>query len=248
MGCRQILGIGIAAVLASWLCTSSARAQAPVRIPVEVTESGAASHAKKTAPPDASNVAVWLIPLDPANQAPAQGSSTKSEAMIVQKNKMFEPHVTVVQVGSSIAFPNEDTFFHNVFSLYNGKRFDLGLYEAGTTRTLRFDRLGVSYLFCNIHENMSAVVIAVDTPFYGVSDHSGRVEIAGVPDGRYTLHVFYERSSADELKNLDRAVTISPSSRTLETVHVTESPDVTLAHKNKYGQDYVPPPASGYGP
>jgi plastocyanin len=237
-----------AAVLTVWLAAVPARAQQQVTVHVDVAGAPIAKHGKKAPPPDSSNVAVWLVPLDATGQAAAQTPSTKAEALIVQKNKMFDPHVTIVRVGSSIAFPNEDPFFHNVFSLYNGKRFDLGLYEAGTTRTLRFDRLGVSYLFCNIHENMSAIVIAVDTPFYGLSDHTGKIAIADVPDGRYTLHVFYERSTADQLKGLDRTVTISPGSRSIDAVHVAESPAVTLAHKNKYGEDYIPPPSSGYGP
>lgn len=219
-------------------------AQEPVTIHVSVVPGTAKA---KKAPPDSANVAAWLVPLDAAANS-ATAASTKSEAMIIQKNKMFDPHVTVVQVGSSIAFPNEDPFFHNVFSLYNGKRFDLGLYEAGTTRTLRFDKLGVSYLFCNIHENMSAIVVAVDTPYYGVSDHSGTVTIPDVPNGRYAFHVFYERSTADQLKSLDRTITIAPGSRSIDGVQVPESPEVTLAHKNKYGQDYVPPSSSGYGP
>ena len=66
----------------------------------------------------------------------------------------------VVPVGSVVAFPNRDPFFHNVFSLFEGKRFDLGLYEAGSTRDVLFDKPGVSYIFCNIHAEMSAVVIA----------------------------------------------------------------------------------------
>jgi plastocyanin len=241
---------GIAQILAACAVIFSAPrafAQQSVTIHVDVVDS-AAAHSKKSAPPDSSNVAAWLTPLDATTTAASQSAAEKSEAIIIQKNKMFDPHVTVIRVGSSIAFPNEDPFFHNVFSLYNGKRFDLGLYEAGTTRTLRFDRLGVSYLFCNIHENMSAIVIAVDTPFYGVSDRAGAIQIADVPDGRYTLHIFYERSTADQLKNLERQVTISAASRSLDAIHIPESPDVTLAHKNKYGEDYIPPPASGYGP
>jgi plastocyanin len=228
------------------ICLLRALAEEPVVIQVDIAESG--SHAKKAAVLDLSNVAAWLSPVDPATQAAAKNAPQRPEPVIIQKNKMFQPHVTVVPVGSSIAFPNEDPFFHDVFSLFNGKRFDLGLYEAGTTRTQRFDRLGVSYIFCNIHENMSAVVIAVDTPFFGVSDRTGRVEIADVPDGHYTLHFFYERSTADQLKSLDRAVAISSSSRSIDGVHVATSPDVSLTHKNKYGQDYVLPSSSGYGP
>ena len=234
-----------AAGLALGLFALSACAQGPVTIHVDVVASAPAKN-KKAAPPDSSNVAAWLVPLD--TRAPSAAESTKAEAIIIQKNKTFEPHVTVVQVGSSIAFPNEDPFFHNVFSLYNGKRFDLGLYEAGSTKTKRFDQLGVSYLFCNIHENMSAVVITVDTPYYGVSDHSGDIEIANVPNGRYAFHVFYERSTADELKSLERTVTISPASRSIAGIQVAMTPEVTLTHKNKYGEDYVPPPSSGYGP
>jgi len=224
---------------------ASAFAQGPVTIHVNVVAPPSAKN-KKAAVPDSSNVAAWLIPLDTG--APSAAESTKAEPVIVQKNKTFQPHVTVVQAGSSIAFPNEDPFFHNVFSLYNGKRFDLGLYEAGTTRTKRFDQLGVSYLFCNIHENMSAVVITVDTPYYGVSDHLGNIEIMNVPNGRYGFHVFYERSTADDLKSIERMVTISQASRSISGIQVTVSPEVTLTHKNKYGEDYVPPPNSGYGP
>jgi plastocyanin len=242
MGFSRIAGGG-AAVLALFLCAISSPAQQNVTIHVDVVK--AANQAKKVAG-DFQNVAVWLDPVD--SPAAALVTSTKAAAAIVQKDKMFEPHVTVVRRGSYISFPNQDPFFHNVFSLYNGKRFDLGLYEAGTSKSIRFDRPGVSYLFCNIHEDMSAIVLAVDTPYYGISDHTGKIEISGVPDGRYTLHVFYERSTAEQLKSLDREVTISPATRTIAEIHVVASPDVTLAHKNKYGEDYVPPPASGYGP
>lgn len=100
---------------------------------------------------------------------------------LVQRNKSFEPHVLVVPVGSVVEFPNQDPFFHNVFSLFEGKRFDLGLYEAGTTRNVVFDKPGISYIFCNIHSEMSAVVIAVGSPYYGISDQRGRVSIPNVP-------------------------------------------------------------------
>ena len=80
----------------------------------------------------------------------------------------------VVPAGSLVEFPNRDPFFHNVFSLFEGKRFDLGLYEAGTTRTVRFDRPGISYIFCNIHPEMSAVIITVSTPLYAIAKEDGR--------------------------------------------------------------------------
>jgi plastocyanin len=102
---------------------------------------------------------IWLEPVQ------AIAPSPPGKFTLLQKNKTFTPHLLVVPVGSIVAFPNADPFFHNVFSLFDGKRFDLGLYEAGSTRSVVFSRVGVSYIFCNIHSEMSAVVIALDTPF-----------------------------------------------------------------------------------
>jgi len=194
---------------------------------------------------DAPNVVVWLTPLDDSTQASANRAAAQSP-QLAQQNKTFEPHILVVKVGTVVQFPNRDPFFHNIFSLYDGKRFDLGLYEAGTTRSVRFDRPGVSFLFCNIHAEMSAAVVAVDTPYFAISDRLGRVSISDVPDGRYEMHVWNERGTPESLKSLTRTVVISRSSRALPAIRVADNPDFTLAHKNKYGQDYVPPPSSGY--
>jgi plastocyanin len=196
---------------------------------------------------DESQVVIWLTPLDaPAAKDAVAPASAGNTPELVQRNKSFEPHVIVVQVGSLIRFPNKDPFFHNIFSMYDGKRFDLGLYEAGTSRSVRFDRPGVSFLFCNIHAEMSAVVIVVDTPYFAMSDRTGHLTIPDVPDGRYQMHVWYERSLPENLKELTRVVTVSEKSRSLGAIHVVDNPNFTLAHKNKYGEDYVPPPTEGY--
>ena len=199
----------------------------------------------KTAP-DASEIVVWLKPLEPGARSDAADPASRRKVQLVQHNKTFQPHVLVVPVGTVVDFPNRDPFFHNVFSLFDGKRFDLGLYEAGASNSVRFDRLGVSFLFCNIHPEMSAVVVAVDTPYYALSDRKGNLTIQNVPDGKYELHVWYERSLPDDLKNLTRAVTIASASRDLGTIQVPENPSFTPAHKNKYGQDYAPPPTPSY--
>jgi plastocyanin len=199
-----------------------------------------------SAPSDASNVVIWLKPLDHSGAEVALAEQGKKRMQLVQRNKTFQPHLLVVPVGSVVDFPNRDPFFHNVFSLFDGKRFDLGLYEAGATNSVHFDRVGVSFLFCNIHPEMSAIVVAVDTPYYGVSNRAGNASIGNVPDGKYEMHVWYERSVAEDLQELTRTVTISPVSRELGTVDVLENPSFPLAHKNKYGQDYTPPPKQGY--
>jgi len=154
--------------------------------------------------------------------------------------------VLAIRVGSVVQFPNKDPFFHNVFSLFDGKRFDLGLYEAGSSNSVRFDRPGISYLFCNIHPDMSAVVIAVPTPYFAVTDISGLWTIPNVPDGRYRLHLWYERSSPEDLEKLQRDIAITENSRLLEPIRVVGSATANSAHKNKYGKDYVPASSPAY--
>ncbi len=197
------------------------------------------SSGKKSKPGNAGNVVLWLTPT--ANAAPSslptpQGSN---RPRLVQKNKSFEPHVLVVPVGSVVEFPNRDPFFHNVFSLFEGKRFDLGLYEAGSTRNVVFDKPGVSYIFCNIHSEMSAVVIAVSTPYYGISDQHGRVAIPRVPPGRYTLRIWYEETLPEALNNLAREVTISEDASSLGAMRLPAT-NLPQGHQNMYGHDYPP--------
>src|SRR5579871_6424475 len=144
------------------------------------------SEAKHKMSASGTNIVLWLSPLQAGATRPAAAHSTTYR--LVQKNKQFSPHLLVVPTGASVEFPNEDPFFHNVFSLFNGKRFDLGLYESGTTRSVRFDREGVSYIFCNIHPEMGAVVLSLSTPYYGISTASGLVVIHNVPPGSYRLN------------------------------------------------------------
>src|SRR5437764_9206173 len=144
----------------------------------------------------AENVVVWLTPI---GVEPAAKVEPKQPLVLVQHHKSFEPHLLVVPVGAVVQFPNRDPFFHNVFSLFEGKRFDLGLYEAGSTRNVSFDRPGISFIFCNIHAEMSAVVIALDTPYYGISNRKGEIVIQNVPAGHYNMHTWYETAPAEAL-------------------------------------------------
>jgi plastocyanin len=216
------------------ICGDLARAQQ-----ITVTADVALTNGtKKGKPHGAGNVVLWLTPADSASLAGFPASRTPLR--LVQKNKSFEPHVLVVPVGSVVEFPNRDPFFHNVFSLFEGKRFDLGLYEAGTTRNVVFDKPGVSYIFCNIHSEMSAVVIAVSSPYYAISDSRGRVTIPGVPPGRYTLRIWYEEALPEELNNLTREVTLSEDASSLGAMRLPAT-NVPPSHQNMYGHDYPPP-------
>jgi plastocyanin len=214
----------------------------PVTLKVEVINPKAGKKSSSSNDSiDASNVVVWLTRIADGGGQVSAVPQARPTPQIAQTNKSFDPHVLVIQVGTAVQFPNKDPFLHNVFSLFDGKRFDLGFYEAGSSKTVHFDRPGVSFLFCNIHPEMSSAVVVVDTPYFGNSDKLGRVSIPYVPEGTYQLNVWYERSLPEDLKSASRPVTITDATRSLETVRVTENPNFSLQHKNKYGQDYIPP-------
>lgn len=187
---------------------------------------------------NASKAVVWLTPIGATVEPPRQEGSKIPQ--LVQKNKSFQPSLLVIPVGGKVEFPNHDPFFHNVFSLFEGKRFDLGLYESGTTRFVQFDKPGISFIFCNIHEQMSAVVIALATPYYAISDARGDLSIPNVPPGRYQVQIFHSGVAPETLSALSREITVAPGDTSLGNFALTES-DIVLAHKNKYGRDYDRP-------
>jgi len=182
---------------------------------------------------------VWLTPV--AGDPPPPSGNALGTMRLTQRNKSFEPHLLVVPAGSAVEFPNRDPFFHNVFSLFEGKRFDLGLYEAGTTRMVHFDRPGISYIFCNIHPEMSGVVITLTTPFYAVANGAGNLQITNVPYGRYWLHVWSEGTGPEAVPPPAREIAITESSTALGVIRVAALNGQSLAHKNKYGRDYDAP-------
>src|SRR5216684_8195060 len=190
-------------------------------------------------PANTANVVVWLVPLQP-DDTKLVNPPRQATYRLVQKNKQFSPHLLVVPTGTSVEFPNEDPFFHNVFSLFNGKRFDLGLYESGTSRFVRFDREGVSYIFCNIHPEMGAIVLALNTPYYGVSGENGVVALHNVPAGSYRLNVWSENGQLANPDVSQRIVQVSADSVHLGDITLQATTDALAHHKNKFGEDYEP--------
>ncbi len=188
-------------------------------------------HALKSPP-----AVLWLQPL--SAKPVFWPTAGQHSYQLVQKDKMFRPHLLVIPAGSFVSFPNQDPFFHNVFSLFEGKRFDLGLYEAGSTREVRFSNPGISYIFCNIHPTMSAVVLALTTPWFAVGDAEGSFSVQA-PEGSYTLHVWVEGASQSELDRLTRVVHIDTAHTDLGGIAVSATSGLT--HANKFGQPYTDP-------
>jgi len=225
--CRMLVCLLIAS-----MAGSAAAQNAELRGKVQLTRNG--RHVTY-----GSKVVMWLTPIGatPVPPAPRQGLQIPK---LVQKNKSFQPSLLVIPAGGQVEFPNQDPFFHNVFSLFDGKRFDLGLYESGTTQFVKFDRPGISFIFCNIHAQMSAVVIALNTPYYSISNWRGEIEIGDVTPGRYEMHVFHPSVSPEALRAAEREITVTPGETFLGNISLAES-DIELAHKNKYGREYDRP-------
>jgi plastocyanin len=115
------------------------------------------------------------------------GADKPVRAELRQQSRQFEPRVLVVPAGSTVSFPNADPVFHNVFSLSSAKKFDLGYYPAGQSRTLKFDAPGVVQVYCHLHPNMYAAIVVVPNRWYARPGEDGTFSLHDVPPGDYWL-------------------------------------------------------------
>ncbi|MBV9761921.1 MAG: hypothetical protein JO340_15270 [Acidobacteriaceae bacterium] len=184
----------------------------------------------------AANIVVWLQSVN----GPAMQPIANRRAGLLQKNKTFKPHVLAIQVGTVVDFPNEDPIFHSAFSNYNGQLFDLGLYAPGTTRSVRFKRPGIVRVFCNIHPNMAAVILVLDTPFFTTAASNGAYRIPDVPPGVYKLFAFDERASSQSPADPSVVVSVPEADISAPELLISEEDYLPAPHKNKYGLDYPP--------
>ena len=154
-------------------------------------------------------------------------------ATVTMKDKAFVPRVSVVSVGARVDFPNQDSIFHNVFSVSGANRFDLELYKKPKSAFKVFEEPGVVRIYCNIHPQMSGFVLVRDNPFWARVSADGSFAIPGVPAGSWLVKAWHERSG-----------------ESAQTVQVEEAAAVEVAfsldaskykrapHKNKFGKDY----------
>jgi hemoglobin len=136
---------------------------------------------------------IGLVMLWPKTGKPVK--RTAKVRVMEQRDKSFAPRLMAVPVGSTVAFPNFDSIYHNVFSLSQPQRFDLGLYKNGDMRQMVFDKPGIVRIGCNIHANMAAYLVVVDAPHYVVADQDGGFAFQSLRPGKYKVQAWSERSS-----------------------------------------------------
>jgi plastocyanin len=142
-------------------------------------------HAARDVPDRKRSVVYLETAPQEAFEIPAPG-----RAVLDQRNETFVPYVLAVTVGSTVDFPNSDRVYHNVFSLSKPRRFDLGRYPKGQSRSVRFDRPGVVRVFCEIHSHMNAFILVFAHRYFATTDADGGYALEGVPPGTYTLAVW----------------------------------------------------------
>ncbi len=152
------------------------------------------------------------------------------DRVMEQRNRDFAPKMLVVRLGSTVAFPNYDNVYHNVFSRSDARAFDLGIYKNGQSRELVFDKEGIVRLGCNLHANMAGYIVVVNAPHYAVSDDKGNFKFKSLPPGKYKLKAWSEKSVKPTIRDVtlkedDNALTIAveadPSAPSVDKFGVT---------------------------
>ena len=175
---------------------------------------------------DLSDVVVYV---EGVKARPRPGHAT-----VTMKGKAFTPRVLAVGVGTTVDFPNEDPIFHNVFSVSGDNRFDLELYKRPRSGSWTFQHPGIARVYCNIHPQMSAVVLVRDNPFFTKAAPDGTFTLEGLPPGRYVLKAWHERGGETATE-----VAVPADGRATAELHLDASTYKQLPHKNKYGKDYT---------
>jgi plastocyanin len=156
-----------------------------------------------------ADAAVVLEPLVPTH------AKTHATATIEQRGKEFLPYVTVVQAGTAVEFPNNDTTRHHVYSFSPPKKFEIKLYAGKPGQPVTFDKPGEVAIGCNIHDWMEAYVLVVDSPYFAKTSADGRAVIANVPAGRYRLQLWHPLQKAPQAP---REIEVGASAAALKLV------------------------------
>lgn len=131
--------------------------------------------------------------------SPRARAGAGERVQLTQRDTAFRPGVVIVGIGATVEFPNQDPFFHNVFSYSAPKRFDLGRYPRGESRSVTFDEPGMVKVYCEVHDFMRSVVVVTQHTLHAVVGADGSFTITGVPPGRHTLLLWHPEHGSREV-------------------------------------------------
>ncbi len=177
---------------------------------------------------DASGLVVYVVGFEE--------KPPKRTAKIRQRLQRFIPELLPITAGQSVSFPNADPFFHNVFSLSPARKFDLGQYKEGETKTKSFPKTGVVELFCNIHPDMAATILVLPNRRFARTSADGGFTIEGVPAGTWTVYAYSRYAE----KPASSKVTVEAGKETEIELIVNET-RASFEHKNTFGETYRDP-------
>jgi plastocyanin len=192
--------------LAQAQCTIEGKVSLPKPEPLDVPPPRYAGQVGEVAPPDPPRAVVYLegqFPKPATNSPPLTNE-------VSQVGMQFRPALLPIQVGTAVAFPNGDDFYHNVFSYSKTKRFDLGRYRKNDrpAPVEVFDQPGVVKLYCEIHQHMRGVILVLDTPYFARTETNGVYQLQNLPPGHYQLKVWI-----DEKHVYEKPVALEPGQR-----------------------------------
>lgn len=178
---------------------------------------------------DPQNAIVFFRP-DEAAQIPIVPSPP---ATVTMRNKMFDPTVLSVNVGTEISFPNADRVIHNAFSTTRQNEFDLGFYNQGEERRWTFNNPGLVKVFCNVHQGMVGYVMVMDTPHHVSPDTSGKFVLDEVPAGVGKLFIWHPRG-----RTFTKVIEVAAEGATPVDATLKLNKRLVPKHKNKFGKPY----------
>jgi plastocyanin len=230
-GSLSVLLAGSLALSLATLVALPLMAQGTVSGSVHLIERGTKSSK------DLDDAVVYLDAEDGASRP----ANVVEGAVVNMKGREFVPHVQIVRVGGTVAYPNKDPFSHNVFSNSALGAFDLGLYRTGASRSVPFVREGVYAIYCNIHARMVNFVVAVTTPYVARVKADGSFQLRDVPAGTYRLRAWHERAT-----ETTQTITVPAAGTGGLSITLDARAYVPAPHPDKFGKPYATTRADRY--
>ena len=172
-----------------------------------------------------------VVTLHPAQAAKAP--KQRPQAIMVQRDMTFEPHVLAIPKGTEVWFPNEDDFRHHIYSFSQAKQFEVRLYGGDEEKRVTFNTAGIVALGCNIHDSMLAYIYVADTPYVRKSDDTGRVEFLTVSPGDYTVSIWHPRMER-RTGSVSQTIKVDDKGAVEKTIAVALKREKKKSRKKRY--------------